>query len=145
MQKNIFVLGAALALLNATAVQAEEKRPQVGPYVQAYSGDFNSSVYLVRLGDRDKAEALVLVSGIDHEMDGKVVKTKIVVRDENLRSFMLEEKGESRELLRLEGSSARLLISTAPLGPSSYSLAYDWKLSERADAEHILTRWLQKP
>lgn len=138
-----FAHAAALTVLALSlSATAQEQRPEVGPYVQAYSGDFNSTVHVVRLGAREKAEALVLLSGIDNELDGQVLKTRIVNNGENRRSFMLQQDGKDTEIMRLEGNSGQLHVSSFPFGPSSYRLIYDAKLSGQANAEHILTRWL---
>ncbi len=143
MKYSIAALAAGALLVTGMNVQADQERPEVGRYVQAYSGDFNSSVFVVRLGAADQAEALVLISGIDSDLDGKVLKTSIQVRDENRRSLMVREGDENRELIRLEGTGGHLFVSTAPLGPTHYALSYDGKLSQGAEAQHILTRWLQ--
>lgn len=146
MMKKMTSLAAVAVLAGALTVQADEQqRPEVGRYVQAYSGDFNSSVFLVRLGAKEKAEALVLISGIDHELDGQVLKASILVRDDSRRSLMVKEGDESRELMRLEGSSAQLFVSSAPFGPTGYALGYNGDLSRGAEVEHILTRWLENP
>lgn len=138
-------LGALLLLMAVQPVSADQERPEVGPYVYAYSGDFNSSVHIVRLGKREEAEALVLINGIDHELDGKVLKTIIQARGENQRSYMLKNGDEVREIMRLEGNSGRLFVSSAPFGPTSYALSYNGDLSRSVEAQHILTRWLQDP
>ena len=139
-----FIVKACAVAIVATSlsVSAEDKRPEVGPYVQAYQGDFNSSVYVVRLGARENAEALLLLSGIDHEMDGKVLKARIVNNGENQRSFMVKEGDSDKEIMRLEGGRGHLFVSSFPFGPNRYGVGYSSDLSRDANAEHILTRWL---
>lgn len=144
MKTKITSFVTACLLLFASSVIADDERPEVGPYVYGYTGDFGSYVYVVRLGAKENNEALVYIHGIDHELDRQIVKASILQRNENVRSFTIGEGEQSREIMRLEGSGGTLFVSSAPVGLSRYSLYYDSKVSASMDAQHLLTQWLNQ-
>jgi len=146
MSKSPFQRYLTVALLAAPLLVAAADRPEVGPYVQAYSGEENASVYVVRLGAPEKAEALVLVSGVDSRVDGVIQKATVVNDGHNRRSYRVKSGNEEREILRLERGSGSLFVATYPHGLNDYRVGYNPDLSRSANAEHLLTRWLeQKP
>lgn len=132
-----------LAAFSLTA-SAEPQRPEVGRYVNAYSGEENTAVYVVRLGPPKNAEALVMVRGIDNGLDGVVQKAAIINDGNGGRSYRILNKSGEYEILRLSRESGRLLLSTQPNGLSDYWVSYDKELSLSASAEHLLTLWLEQ-
>ncbi len=137
-------LAALLSLFSLFAVAAD--RPQVGPYVQAYSGEENVAVYVVRLGAPEKAEALILVSGVDSAIDGVVQKAVVSNDGSGRRSYRVKSGNQDYEILRLERTGGRVFLATHPHGLGDYRVAYDQSLSRSANPEHLLTQWLeQKP
>lgn len=132
-------------LLSASVLAfAADDRPVVGPYVQAYSGDENAQVFVVRLGPPEKAEALVLVSGVDCPVDGVVQKARVINDGSQRRSYRVKKGQDEYELLRLEYTSGNLFVAAFPHGLSAYRVSYNESLSQSASAEHLLTQWLQQ-
>ena len=133
-------------LLSASVLAVAADRPVVGPYVQAYAGDENAQVFVVRLGPPEKGEALVLVSGIDCRIDGVIQKATVVNDGSQQRSYRVKNGRDEYELLRLERTSGNLFVAAYPHGLNTYRVSYSESLSQSANAEHLLTQWLeQKP
>lgn len=133
-------------LLSVSLLVGAADRPKVGAYVQAYAGEENVSVYIVRLGAPESAEALVLVSGVDSEIDGIIQKAVVINDGSGRRSYRVKGAKEEYELLRLERTSGRLFVATHPHGLGDYRVSYDQGLSRSTNPEHLLTQWLdQKP
>ncbi len=137
-------LAVVLSLSSLLVVAAD--RPQVGAYVQAYSGEENVSVYVVRLGAPEKAEALVLVAGVDSAIDGVIQKATVSNDGNGRRSYRVKSGNQDYEILRLERTGGRVFLATHPHGLGDYRISYDQALSRGTNAEHLLTQWLeQKP
>ena len=139
-----FLLSAVL--LSVSLWVSAGERPVVGHYVQAYAGEENVVVYVVRVGEPEKAEALLLVSGIDSPLDGVIQKVSVVNEGNNRRSYRIKSGKEEHEILRLERDAGRLYVAAYPHGLGEYRVGYNQELSRNANAEHLLTQWLeQKP
>lgn len=143
MSLSLIKTALSVGLLSASVLAFATERPVVGPYVLAYSGDENAQVYVVRLGPPEKAEALVLVSGVDCPVDGVVQKVS-VVSDGQRRSYRVKNGQDESELLRLEHTGGNLFVSAYPHGLRAYRVGYSESLSRSVNAEHLLTQWLQQ-
>lgn len=138
--KNIFSILLLALSLNATAAD----RPEIGRYVNAYAGEENTTVYVLRLGPPKNAEALVLVRGIDNQLDGVIQKASIVNDNNSGRSYRIKQGSDEFEILRLNREQGRLLLSAQPNGLNEYRVSYSPNLSQEAQAEHLLTQWLEQ-
>ncbi|MFT3757806.1 hypothetical protein [Thauera sp.] len=140
--KSAFTVLSLAAALHASATE----RPEVGRYVQAYQGEENVTVYVVRLGPAARAEALLQVTGIDHELDGVIHKARVSNDGSNTRSYRIPATSgrETVEVLRLERDSGRLLLNVSPHGLTDYRISYSRPASLDTSAEHMLTRWLEQ-
>lgn len=136
------IISVFLALAALTAAAAE--RPEVGRYVHAYSGEENATVYVVRLGAQEKAEALIMVTGVDDKLDGVIQKAAIVNEGYGRRSYRIKGTGGDYEILRLERESGTLFLTYQPNNLNEYRVKYSQEASREARAEHILTQWLEQ-
>ena len=146
MIRSFFRISLSAALLSVSLWVSAADRPEVGAYVQAYAGEENVVVYVVRIGAPEKGEVLLLVSGIDNRIDGVIQKASVVNDGNNRRSYRIKSGKEEYEILRLERDAGRLFVAAYPGGLGDYRVGYSQELSRNANAEHLLTQWLeQKP
>lgn len=120
--------------------QAEERRPEMSRYTMAYSGGEGYRVWIARLGSKENQEALVQISGIDHKLDGRVIRAKIVPNaGGGSVKYTTSFDGQSYELLSVEGTKAVLRVTGAPW---SSDLCYDKSLVDDRPPQHLLTDYL---
>ena len=136
--RSAFILFFALFFGAAGLVHAEEKRPEVAKYVNAYSGGRGISVGTVRIGPLAAKEVLLQISGIDHAWDLKIFKAKLVENDHR-ETYVIQVDGRDFAAFLLNGNAGEIYLSGQknPIGVS-----YDKSLSEAANAEHFLTDYL---
>ncbi len=144
--KNVFKNFCAVSVFLVAAHVMADERPEVGRYVQGYSGEEGVKVYIVRLGAADKSEALVQITGIDHKTDGVIHKATLVNNGDNRRSYNIKLEGnkEETEVLRMERNGSRLLMRVYPHGWNDYAISYNEELSQSINAEHFLTKFLEQ-
>jgi hypothetical protein len=117
MRKLILLLLLAVGLLSN--LQAEEKVPEMPRYTSAYSGGEGYRVWVARFGPREQQEALVQIEGIDHKLDGRVLRAKAMPSAGGVKYTAMVD-GQSYELLYVDGKNAELRLTGAPW--SEYSL-----------------------
>lgn len=144
MIKSFLKVFLSMVLLSGFLPAVAGDRPPVGGYVQAYTGEENVVVYITRLGTPDKAEVLLVVSGIDSPLNGVVQKAKVVNDGQGHRSYHVKSDKEEYEILRLDRSNGRLFMSVYPHGLNEYRVGYSPDLSRDANAELLLTQWLDQ-
>lgn len=135
----LFVLAAALT----SNSHAEERPPEMAPYTMAYSGGEGYRVWVARFGSKENQEALVQISGIDHKLDGRVLRAKAVhsVNGGSVK-YTTTFDGQSYELLFVEGPKAVLRVTGAPW---TSELRYDKLLADGRPPQHLLTDYLDGP
>lgn len=134
----------ALLVLTASltpSVHAQERRPEVARYTMAYSGGEGYQIWVTRLGAKENQEALVQISGIDHKLDGRVLRAKATPGGNGSSvKYTASVDGQSYELLSVEGTKAVLRITGAPW---SSDLCYDKSLVTERPPQHLLTDYLE--
>ncbi|KAF1069524.1 MAG: hypothetical protein GAK45_01084 [Pseudomonas citronellolis] len=142
MKSQLFRCMATLLLAALLPFAAHaENRPEIGPQVKAYSGEEGVKVWLVRVGPRAANQALVQVTGIDHDWNQKIQKMDVQdVRDQ--KRYALKIDGKPFVALLAQSGSAELYL---PGDSHTYQLFYDESLSSQGNAEHFLTDYLQQP
>ncbi|MEB4676866.1 hypothetical protein MXL54_19055 [Enterobacteriaceae bacterium G50] len=133
-------LGVFLLMQSAFAEQA---RPETSKYVQAYRGQEGAVVWLMRIGPREANEALVQVSHVDNDIDGRIFRCKIQITRDGEKSYTAEIKGKPFELARIKEGSGSLYL---PDEQSNWWINYSEELSNGsgANAEHFLTAYLEQ-
>jgi hypothetical protein len=131
---SVLVVGLVLNL------HAEERRPEMARYTMAYSGGEGYRVWIARFGSKENQEALVQISGIDHKLDGRVIRAKVVpsVGGGSVK-YTTTLDGQSYELLSVEGTKAVLRVTGANW---SSDLCYDKSLVDDRPPQHLLTDYL---
>ncbi|MFC0168318.1 hypothetical protein ACFFKC_09515 [Pseudoduganella danionis] len=120
---------------------AEGKRPEVARYTMAFSGEQGYRVWITRLGAKENHEALVQISGIDHKLDGRVLRAKEVVQTGgNSVNYIATVDGKSYDLLAVQRGKAELLITGMAW---TSELRYDKALADQRPPEHLLTDFLE--
>jgi hypothetical protein len=121
-------------------LHAEERRPEMARYTMAYSGGEGYRVWIARFGSKENQEALVQISGIDHKLDGRVIRAKVVpsVGGGSVK-YTTTLDGQSYELLSVEGTKAVLRVTGAPWSSDLY---YDKSLVDDRPPQHLLTDYV---
>ncbi len=141
MLKRFLILFTTVLLVQTGVTQAaEEKRPEVGRYVKAYSGAENLKVWTTRIGPESNHEALLQIGGIDHAWDMKIMKVKIEPAGKSDR-YIAQVDGKPFTALILTNESAELYL---PNAKRVYSVGYSKELSEQGNSERFLTDYLQQ-
>lgn len=123
---------------SAMSLHAEDVRPDMSRYTMAYSGGAGFQVWLARIGPKENQEALVQINGIDHQLDGRVVRARIILTASGAK-YLASVGGKSYELLQVQGSKAELLLTGMPW---SSELFYDQKLVADRPPQHLLSDYL---
>jgi len=138
MRKLFLLFVLAVGLMSTS--QAEEKRPEMSRYTMAYSGGEGYRVWIARFGPKESQEALVQISGIDHKLDGRVIRAKLILSvGGGGVKYTATVDGQAYELLSVDGTKAVLRITGAPW---SSDLCYDKSLVEDRPPQHLLTDYL---
>ena len=138
MRKQIlFSTFAAVLMCNAVA---EDKAPEMSRYTTAYSGGEGYHVWITRFGPKEKHEALVQIDGIDHKLDGKVIRAKGEYSGNGI-AYFANVDGRNTELVKVEGEHAELNVTG---NPWRSRLCYDKTLSADRPPLHMLTDYQQQ-
>jgi len=130
-----------LAVGFVTYSQAEEKRPEISRYTMAYSGGEGYRVWITRFGPKENQEVLLLINGIDHKLDGRVIRAKMVPSaGDGGAKVTATVDGQQYDLLSIERTKAVLRVTGAPW---SSELCYDKSLVEDRPPQHLLTDYLE--
>lgn len=134
------ILGFVLLMQSAFA---ETTRPETGKYVLGYRGQEGTVVWMMRIGPRTANEALVQVTHIDNDIDGRVYRCKVQKMRDGKKSYTAEIDGKPFELLRLKDGNGNLYV---PNEPTTWWVTYDDDLSRSdvANPEHFLTAYLEQ-
>lgn len=113
MRKLFLLFVLAISLISNS--QAEERRQEMSRYTMAYSGGEAYRVWIARFGPKESQEALVQISGIDHKLDGRVIRAKLVsgVGGSSVK-YTATVDGQAYELLSVDGTKAVLRSSPGP-------------------------------
>lgn len=138
MRKLISLLLLVIGLISVA--HAESKRPEVARYTMAFSGDQGYRVWITRFGAKENHEALVQITGIDHKLDGRVLRAKEVVQTAgNGVNYVATVDGKNYDLLAVQRGKAELLLTGMAW---TSELRYDRALADGRPPEHLLTDYL---
>ncbi|MCK5241850.1 hypothetical protein KAR34_05300 [bacterium] len=123
-----------------------EKRAEVSKYAKVYTGYESVEVTTLRYGPRKNNEALVLIQGIDHEWDGKIILHKIIKKPDEI---MMKRTGDEKEWVTIVNptdnySNETILLSIPKYQPKKICLKYNAKKSKNTKPKHILTQYLDQ-
>jgi hypothetical protein len=139
MRKLLLLLAITIGLVSHS--QAEEKTPEMSRYTIAYSGGTGYRVWVARFGPKENDEVLLQISGIDHKLDGRIIRAKMVPSNAGGSvKYTATVDGQFYELLSVEGTRAVLRVTGAAW---SSELCYDKSLAEDRPPQHLLTDYLE--
>jgi hypothetical protein len=150
-------LTALLSLASATPIHAQkagataQARPEVGEQAEAYSGDKNVQVTIVRVGKREKKQALVEIVGLDHPWNKHIFKANVT----NIASghstavknnYEIMVNGKSWNLATTEDNYLTLNLREdgATGRQQSYRLGFDRGIADDTKPEWLLTAYLKQ-
>lgn len=132
----------AVLLLGAVATaHADAPRPPVAKYVKAYAAGEGAKVFTLRYDAPEKQQALVQVTGIDHALDGRILRASVQATARDTR-YTVELQGRPFVLLIVAGDGGGELY--LPGAPRAERVRYDEDLSEQGNAQHFLTAYQEQ-
>lgn len=123
-----------------SVASAEQPRPEMARYTKAYSGGDGYQVWLARVGPKENNEVLIQIVGIDHKLDGKVIRAKATSVGGGLK-YTATIDGKPLDLLYVQGDSAELRLTGQPW---TSTLSYDRELVSNQPPQHLLTAFLEQ-
>ena len=139
MRKLSLLFVIAVGLLSN--LQAAEIPPEMSRYTMAYSGGEGYRVWVARIGSKENQEVLVQITGIDHKLDGRVIRAKVVPSaGGGSVKYTATVDGQPYELLSVQGTKAELRVTGAPWASE---LCYDKSLVDQRPPEYLLTSYLE--
>lgn len=146
-------LAIAGGLLSVAALA--DRRPEIGPYAYVYRGPEGVQVTLLRIGGKDLNEVLIQVTGVDHELDGAILKHKVTPKYGN-RGNTIEyvtpfKRTDWVTVAADDGGPGRKQLYLFLPGVWKYQgkpeqghpLSYDLEASRALNREHFLTNYLE--
>ncbi|MHA6575451.1 hypothetical protein [Pseudomonas yamanorum] len=137
---NVLVIALSLLAMTPSFSMGETPRPSIDDKVQAYSSNDGTQVWTLRVGERSARQALVQVSGIDHDWDKRIQKMNVEKTSKDVR-YATQVNGEPYVVLILNNGAGELYL---PGELSPMRVSYDSKLSETGNAEYFLTDYLEQ-
>ena len=130
---------------------ATQARPEVGEQAEAYSGDKNLLVTIVRVGKRENKQALIEIVGLDHPWNKRIFKANVT----NIASghstavknnYEITVNGKSWNLATTEDNYLTLNLREdgATGRQMSYRLAFDKGTADDTKPEWLLTAYLKQ-
>lgn len=138
MRKQLSLL-VVLAFGLVSHSQADEKQLEMSRYTVAYAGGEGYRVWIARIGPKENGEALVQISGIDHQLDGRVIRAKMVGGGGSVK-YTATVDGQAYELLAVDDARAVLRVTGAPW---SSDLSYDKALAAERPPQHLLADYME--
>lgn len=141
MRNKLLLLLTALTLsFSIQTFAADQARPEIGPEVKAYSSHESANVWVLRIGARADNQALVQITGIDHDLNGKIEKYQVEKTDKDTR-YVTQINGQRYVLLRIDSGFGELYL---PGEAKAMPVSYDKGLSSAGNPEHFLTDYLNQ-
>jgi hypothetical protein len=137
MRKFILIFWLSFGFISTSLAS---DRPETSRYLKAYGGGEGVVVWVLRVGPQANQEALVQISGIDHESDRRIRKLKIEQTPRGVK-YVDARDGKRYEILTMEDSRIELF---APGVAGRLTVSYDKALSAKGDPEHFLTEFLDQ-
>ncbi|MDX5627778.1 MULTISPECIES: hypothetical protein [unclassified Brenneria] len=145
MQKLRYILGLIVMLsLSQIAgiggAYAETPRPPIANTVKAYQGTEGAQVWTLRVGEADESQALVQITGIDHDWNSKIQKMNVEKLSSSTRYWLNVNDKKFVALILNQGYGELYLPGEA----QPVQIGYSKDLSDQGNAEAFLTDYLQQ-
>jgi hypothetical protein len=131
---------SAVLVAPAIAVEKKTERPEIANNVEAYSGRQNVQVWTLRVGKRSANQALVQITGIDHDWDKRIQKMDIEKTFKDVR-YSVDVNGKRYVALIVNNGLGELYL---PGENKQLEVFSDSTLASEGNAEHFLTEYLQQ-
>jgi hypothetical protein len=145
-QARLAIILAALFGMISMAFAAEGDRPQVATYAKVYRGPEGLTLSVLGVGDPANEEYLLQYSGINHDWNWKIFKAKRTPGGTGHDYKIIHEGSDYATLIerQLGGGGYALIQAYVPKIADGAHLAYDEGLSQRINAQHYLTDYLEQ-
>lgn len=133
------------ALIVAPTIAAEETpRPAIANQIEAYSGAQGVKVWTLRVGERSANQALVQVTGVDHDWDKHIYKMDVEKTFKDVRYSTQVNGKPFIALIVSEGYGEKYAELYLPGENKSIKITSNSGLAEQGNPEHFLTEYLQQ-
>lgn len=142
MFKKRIVLPILMSLLLATPVlhASETVRPPIATVMRAFSSIQNIKVWTLRVGQRTDHQALVQITGVDHEWNNLIQKMQVEKTFKDVRYSVLVD-GKPFVALIVNNGIGELHL---PGESDALPLIGNSALASEGNAEHFLTDYLKQ-
>ena len=138
LRRLVLIFAAALI---APAIAAQDTvRPVIGNKIEAYTGRQNVQVKILRVGERSANQALVQISGIDHDWDKRIQRMDIEKTFKDVR-YSVEVNGKRHITLIMSNEIGELYL---PGENQQTNIFPNSSLGREGNPEHFLTDFLQQ-
>ena len=127
-------------LIFASSLVFAQARPQVGKYAKVYKGSEGMSLTLVRLGPVENNEALLVIEGVDHPWDGKIMIAK-AKKYPDKTEYTIQVDGKDYVVFINRSGAGEVYLQNG--GNPDYAY-YDADRSRQVIPEHFLTAYLKQ-
>lgn len=134
-----FILFTVIAFLVSSLAFAQA-RPKVGKYAKVYKGSEGLYLTIAQIGPPENMETLLLVEGIDHQWDGKIMIAK-AKKYSNKTEYAIQVDGKDYVVFINRSGSGEVYHERS--GNPIY-VSYNEELSRQVIPEHFLTRYLKQ-
>lgn len=135
---------AALAAAVAVDRRARLRFPYVAGVIeqsrQVKASADGVKVSTLRYGPRERQQALIQVTDVDHAIDGRILLASTRATDKHTR-YTVQLEGRAHVLLILNEGTGELFV---PGAPKPTPVSYDAGLSAQSNPEHCLTDDLEQ-
>jgi hypothetical protein len=143
------------APLLAAVPSLADRRPEYSRYAWVFEGGEGVTVTVVRVGHPDNNEALVMIEGIDHPLDGAIIKHKVAKKYGNRAVIEYSMKYDGGEWVTLAfdghmpGRRTPYLFLPKEATFQGHAdrgrpLSYNKAMSQSVDVNHFINVWMQK-
>ncbi|WP_390216420.1 hypothetical protein [Brenneria goodwinii] len=145
MQKLRYILGLVVMLSLAqmagiSGAYAETPRPPIANIVKAYQGTEGAQVWTLRIGEPAESQALVQITGIDHDWNGKIQEMNVEKLSNSTRYWLNVNNNKFVVLILNQGYGELYLPGEA----QPVHIGYSKDLSDQGNAQAFLTDYLQQ-
>lgn len=141
---NLLALVLSTLIVAPTVTAQEPSRPPIANQVEAYSGAQGVKVWTLRVGERSANQALVQVTGVDHDWDKRIYKMDV---EKTFKDVRYSTKVNGKQFIALivsEGYGEKYAELYLPGESQSIKVTSNAGLAEQGNPEHFLTDYLEQ-
>lgn len=143
MKKIIALVAVVMISAGTIRAQSNSARPEMGKVCSVYSGE---GIYVTtcRIGPEKNSEALVGVTGVDHQWNGRLFKAKVIRNNANF-DYEIQADGKPYHIfIYRDNGGYSVYLKNYGSGKTEQRVTYDKWESQRCKPEYLLTEYLEQ-